>query len=491
MVESRLDKPREWTGHWWLPDWPDLKVPGVLTYDPMAGLRLALIGGFDHHVTRVYEDGSVGYLDETRSWGVIHGLAARTSVTLLDCYLVSVNGSLFPSHEPEKQTVGAQLAVSGLHLDSPDDAVFTKAFVLVEELTTWANESVFTGRLHRENEKLTGQAELIVEPVSERSVDLDGFTVALVHTHTMPHFVNQRGRSVGSMEEQTFIRYAPKKPWTLDEALCHASAIQDLISLASHRACAQLSISLRVPPEDLDYPEGYPVRDRHIDVYKCDLLEADRDSESVDRYGALFTCEDIPFEQVIRTWYEIRDDCEAAANMVLALRYAPPGYLETALISAVGAAEVMHRALKIDEPPMPNEEFKTVRSQLLEHVASHRKKWFKETLGRNDPTLRNRLIALAKQPDSTSMTSLVPSPVQWAASTTRARNDLAHEGRSRRHSINELVAIVDVTTAVVVMNLMQKLGLPAGRQQQIVIDNPHLRRAAKQAARWFTKANET
>jgi len=36
--------------------------------------------------------------------------------------------------------------------------------------------------------------------------------------------------------------------------------------------------------------------------------------------------------------------------MILGLRYAPARYLEGNLLTAAGAAEVMHRALGIDEP---------------------------------------------------------------------------------------------------------------------------------------------
>lgn len=48
MALSLLSESRTWTGHWWLPNSPDNKVPGVLTYEPGDGLTLRLIGGWEY-----------------------------------------------------------------------------------------------------------------------------------------------------------------------------------------------------------------------------------------------------------------------------------------------------------------------------------------------------------------------------------------------------------------------------------------------------------
>lgn len=54
--------------------------------------------------------------------------------------------------------------------------------------------------------------------------------------------------------------------------------------------------------------------------------------------------------------------------MILGLRYAPARYVENNLLTAVGAAEVLHRGLGIDDRPMPADEFKPMREAMLAHV---------------------------------------------------------------------------------------------------------------------------
>lgn len=49
---------------------------------------------------------------------------------------------------------------------------------------------------------------------------------------------------------------------------------------------------------------------------------------------------------------------------------------------------------------------------------------------------------------------LVSDVEQWARIASQARNDLSHTGQTPRQAIDELVAAVKVTAAVVVMDLV-------------------------------------
>src|SRR3546814_11946259 len=95
---------------------------------------------------------------------------------------------------------------------------------------------------------------------------------------------------------------------------------------------------------------------------------------------------------------------------------------------------------------MPKHEFKLMRTAMLKHVPEDHHDRFKGAI-RNDPTLRDRLIALAKRPDSEAIALLMPDINHWAARTARARNDLAHEGETPSHTLEELVVIVEIGRA--------------------------------------------
>ncbi len=154
----------------------------------------------------------------------------------------------------------------------------------------------------------------------------------------------------------------------------------------------------------------------------------------------------------------------------------------------MGAAEVLHRGLPKDkdedEKPFPVEEFKKIRKKVLDQVPEEYRDKFKEMI-RNEPTLRNRLCALAKRVDSQAITDLLPDIDYWAKRTTQARNKLVHEGRTPEQSMDELLAIVETTTAVLILNILKELGLPADQQRRIVQDFPQFRQASERANKWL------
>ena len=170
--------------------------------------------------------------------------------------------------------------------------------------------------------------------------------------------------------------------------------------------------------------------------------------------------------------------------MVLGLRYAPARYVENNLLTAVGAAEVLHRGLGIDEKPFPADDFTAMRDAMLAQVPQEHRARFKGAI-RNDQTLRDRLCALAARPDQEAIALLMPDVDRWATRTARARNDLAHEGRTPNHSFEELIAVVEVTTAVVTLNVLHELGLPAERQRKIMQEHPQLKETARAAREWL------
>src|SRR5699024_12726581 len=133
--------------------------------------------------------------------------------------------------------------------------------------------------------------------------------------------------------------------------------------------------------------------------------------------------------------------------MILGLRYAPARFVENNLLTAVGAAEVLHRNLRIDEKPFPKAEFTAMRDAMMAQVPEEHQDRFMGAI-RHDPTLRDRLHALAARPDQEAIALLVPDVARWAKRTTRARNDLGHEGLTPHHYVDGLVGVAEATSAV-------------------------------------------
>ena len=471
----------EWAGLWWLPDEPDHRVPGTLRYTADGGLRLILIGAFEDRILSTPADGVVAVHEGSRSWDVIWGAAEHKEITLLGCVPTASNRTSGARvHSPNKQTVVATSALIGEHVRSDGEADFSRCEVSVEDLGQWAASSTLERTLDAPGGRPNGNGTIRVTPVGESSVEVGDVEFVLAHRHTLPYFDQRRGATVGRVRDTAFIRITSHEPCSLSDALGFARLIQDLISLATHRAAGVIWLRLRVPSQEPATAGGRPVRDRDVDVIYRPAQVGDHDGKSVEPHRIFFTCDDIPFEEIIPRWSEVHERLQAASNMILGLRYAPAQYVENNLLTAVGAAEVLHRGLRIAVPPIPADEFIAIREAILDQVPAEHQKRIKSAL-RNDPTLRDRLHALAARPDAEAISRVVPDVDRWARVTTTARNDLAHEGRTPRQSIDELIAVVNVTTAVVILNLLNELGVPAERQREIVQNHPQLRSTSNHA----------
>ncbi|MEJ6489052.1 hypothetical protein PQI23_04875 [Leucobacter sp. USCH14] len=480
-----LDEAGEWAGLWWLPDDPDERIPGILRYDAEEGLSLSLIGAFEDRIMSKPAPGMTVFQEGTRTWKVIHGAAEQREVTLLDCVPTGGKRTMFARvKSPDKQTVIASIAIIGAHLKGEEDAAFSAAEISVEDLGYWAASSVFEGFHGAPDGRLDGTGQISVKPVDAQSVVVDGTEYRLVHTYTLPSLDQRKGETVGRMTDKVSVRVAPSEPLSLSAALKAASLIQDLIALATHCAAGVIWLRLEVAGTESALPDGKSLPPRRADVLYSPAALGKHDAKAVDHRRLFFTCDSLPFEEVLPRWCEAHGRLQAATNMILGLRYAPALFVENNLLTAVGAAEVLHRGLRIDEKPFPKAEFTTMREAMLAQVPDEYRDKFKGAI-RNDPTLRDRLHALVERPDREAIAFLVPDVDYWARRTTWARNDLTHEGRTSNHSFEELLAVVEVTTAVVILNLLHELGLPAERQREIVQQHPQLRATSRTAREWL------
>jgi hypothetical protein len=182
---------------------------------------------------------------------------------------------------------------------------------------------------------------------------------------------------------------------------------------------------------------------------------------------------------VIQRWLAIHTVFRTTCDLIFGLKYVEEGYAQMQLITAVAAAESLHEALDLD-PPISDEEFNRRRKELLDSVPKDQRQWLSDKLGSNKPTLRQRLLDLASIPDAEVMAALLPNPVGWARATKNERNPVAHGGEMSR-DVRLLNAITKVTTGVVLVNLLHRLGIPKERLMMALDYNRTLRVAARHA----------
>lgn len=473
-----LAESAEWAGLWWLPDEPGVRVPGTLRYSPDVGLSLELIGRFENWRVTELSPGVVAY-GEGHGWEVIHGAARQREITLFECFAARGSltwGARFPS--PASQSIVASAAVVGAHVEDREACVFTAMTISVDNLTQWAADSSQTISHSAPDADGRRGTSVALEPTDDHVVSVGDVEYRLTHQPSATPLIRRRGGVSASAQDQVIITASPSAAVSLDAALRTATLVQDLVSLATNSAAGIISVGLDLAPSGAE-----PVSSRgRADA--CALFQpaavGDPAARAIDGSQMLFSCATVPFEELMPAWCQLDERMHPAIAMVLGLRYLSDQYVETQLLVAAGAAEALHQGLPHTQLPVPEEEFTSIRKAVLTHVPKQYQEWFKSRI-RNTPTLKERLQDLAAHADPEATSAIIPDVDEWARVTVRARNDLAHTGRSDAVNFDQMVAATEATRALVLLNLLQELNVPSKEQRRVVTDNRWFRYAARQA----------
>jgi hypothetical protein len=513
-AEGRLSEPEDWFGYFWPPgpgeDQARAARAGRLSYEPEDGSNVRLIGGFDDPLL-----------------SVVHGSIEGVPVTLLDCVATSTRMNAF-NRAPLHQEIDPHLVLYGINLDDPAERCFKAMEIEIENLSQWSaaqditlrfkygspevpsdrNDQSTSGRigtpfrrLFRWRQEQSSQREetsqpdragathrtgwgIEGEPADERVAELGDIRAELRRTYLLPNWDNRRDRTEVATSATSVLHFESTRSRSIDEWEQVARMAQDLLSLATFSPCAVLRHT--VIPDDNRRASDPTVRS-NVHVYAGQIVTVASNEPAMDAREMLFTLSDIDFGIVLPRWSKVREMLGPTCNMILGLKYIPGGYLETKLLTAAGAAEVMESSLSrgLNRPlPVPKAEFKALRKALLCRAPEEYRDWLDKKLY-NAPSLQDKLTILATQLDNRVVQTLLPNVKYWARRTTYARNDLTHRGESKRVAPPEMSAAVNLTVAVVVITLLDQLEIPAPRILQALEHHPDLKHAPSLARKYW------
>lgn len=481
-----LHEEQTWRGHWWLPEDPSNRHAGFLSYRPGSGVELVLVGGFDDQVRRQIGPGAWAVLDETKDFPVIHGIASNREVTLIDAYPAGSKtyGIGFNREGPTEQTIRAQIALIGVHVEGPDEAVFTRANFTFEDAWLWSAENAMSASTGWDaaGNRFTGEGKIELKPLKEQHAEVEGAEITLAHWLTLPTFDAMRGGSRGRVEHRTVLGIKPNGCASLTMLTANVARLQDLLALATGRGPALLWLKAYLPrPESVEEPSAHNYS-REVDVYAQYRGGGDPTAKAVDSRSMVFSLDDLPFADVVPRWYRVQEQFRAACNMTVGARYVSDHFVETMLITAVAAAEAFHHDLK-EKPATSRADAEERLRPAFDALGEEDRKWLQSFIP-SGFSLGQRLERLAERLPPSCQNRLLPDPASWVRAAKRARHDLSHSARSGDDTL-KLHAIMRVTRAVVLANILLQLGLSEERLLKALSDNGELSRACRLSAKYF------
>jgi hypothetical protein len=445
--------PFEYEGLFWRPANEQDKRAGRISFDPKEGGSLSIIGAFGDF--RDQFTGTSGQL-------MIHGVAGRHYLTLLNCFNVETSHD---SPGVSRQRYHVNQIITDYLFGENEPLTFDRCSVRLDQLSSWVRQSGVN--IEFETTGQTGTADHIVidfrqPPEAAASIDDTQLKLASTWSLSGNHITETRLDQAIRLE----IQYPTAQ--TLDSVLEDVKHIQDLLTLAVNAAAIPTDITLWRCDivREIQAGEERP----HAMTYHAAVLgESVRLDQPQSPDRVVFEFEDMGGLPTLARWIKVARKYTTVSASLLSIRYAAGLYAENKFSNVISAAESFHRQRFINEV-RPKEEFQSFRRSLIKAVPAEHRNWLGNQLQYgNEPRLRARLNEMVLHAGHV-FTQVYPEPAIWAEVVTEARNRLTHydEDRVLELESGDLHFLTESVFVLVMLCLFKECDVPDSTLVRVV-----------------------
>ena len=341
-------------GVWWLPEHPEHKVGGWLTFDDATGGHLILGGAlrptvWDNHTL---PDGSTQRVrrahtgSDHRLYPIVHGQQGKTEYSLINCFQARVTGYR-SSTEAEEVTVNSML--TGAWFDGEADLQFERARINLRQLTVFVGRNGLSSDFPFAEDSQDARYSVLTS-TSLGSIDLDtsGPNAALVHVleQTGDHFHDITIKQRWGLEISTDT-YRPVQVF-----FDLMSDVQDLVSIASGSTACVDAFEFEHPDVLEHALNGTPMGSLCKPIpYLTRWSQRPQNDDLVNKHEFYFTLDDLGGEDGLGRWLAIAGEYRTELGRAMATRYSSTMFLEdriSNLCAALESLDAVHRGVSGD-----------------------------------------------------------------------------------------------------------------------------------------------
>ena len=370
-------------GLWWLPEAPDDKETGTLTFDQVEGARLNVMGRL-----APLKSGPLGAGEER---DVLHGFTTTGKpVTLLETFVVNSRMG-FPGIATE--TWHAQTVAVGAHFASADEALFKRCWVRFEGIARWLAHDPFVETFDSE----TKTTELTARKPAR--INLGAITGAKVYSGSNLKW-GRDGDERWASTSEAMIAIDADESQTLNWHFSASAKLRALAELLYGRPLhlTKLQVELPVKPK----AEGYPPYE-DVEIH-AQMIGGDDNLPPVDRPPMLTApalLDAAP--NALSDWFAQYKTLSPALHLLATVASDRRMFMNVRFLLAAQAIETFHREA-CPGTIVPDDEHAEIVKALtiaipLTTIKAMRDKLKSSLTYANEPSLRHRLrslIALAR-----------------------------------------------------------------------------------------------
>jgi hypothetical protein len=450
-------KDLELNGQWWLPNEPENKVTGTVTFSNRDGISLKFVGAFfgpsiDHNYV---------------SFPVVLGLTDKGKVTLQGCsffggwssYLDHIDSDGSPKYLTLPQQYGrAQAIYIGVHFTDPDQIKFTKMSIDYSHLAVWLGLFVMPSFNEVEDQSGTIEQYTLAFNYPRVTAITDRVTISfLAGLDKYQPIVSMSAEVAAGLKIEEWLSQI-------------IQPIQNLISLGLGRPVFLLQLS-GYSEQDIDAQSL--IHERKIPHIKIMLqtsyYETEQIVSEISNADIIFSLHSIKdnFSEVLQRWFTITSELDSVYDLFFSNRYSYRISLKQSFLNQAQAVESYHRR-RFNNQVLSEEEHTKRLETILANVPEDCKTWLKGKLTySNEPNLRQRLKELVRKlsNETSFLFSTAKNRDKFINKVVDTRNYFTHYDYSlqdRAAKGSELYAMVRILNLILHILLMKELGIRTG-----------------------------
>lgn len=427
-------------GDWWVPNAPEEKVSGEISFTPADGIKLGLNGYLPDEEQESKKD-SRGEL--SKRYPILYGDTARDGpVTVQNAIIKSTS---FGGYSGSEEYLANRLFV-GAHLcQNPS---FIRADFFIDEIPDWTGDSIVKPVIDRESiEQITDEdveAAYVATDSKEYIAKFEDLKVKIVNSSNI-------SSSMGSMKMETLgvLRVVADDRVSLNTLFDYRNYGLEYLSFA---------VGAGIHPDRIQlYTE---LESQPIDVYY--MLPNHAENKPSIKTNHLFHIEDIDFETSFRSWIkhsEKAPEVHQNYGLLIYLSNLPP---QLQFLVTVVALEAYYDAENQNETYVSEKEFDDIKSEIMDSVPNdtdlHGQIHGLLDNVANYPSIKDKLLTLIESEED-----LFDTFFEISELTTEARNhrnSVAHG--SSEATATELYVLSRKLQLVLEGLIARKIGVPKG-----------------------------
>ena len=464
----KLDEPIETSGFFWLPEEPDVRVPGDLHISESGEARLEVqLQEISPGWSKVI---NTGMSVDGREVARILGISSRQgAITLDECPVTRMRNFVVP---PTELTLSPRLTLTGCHYEAEEEVTFTEFSFSTEGIDEWLGVSGIDVQFDKDAIKTVIEARV----PEEIFIDLpDEVVMAFKFGMSLPTMT--RTITDARITQKTFVSLVSDQPRPLDYFTSMATKIRNFLRLAIGQPVSIESVTGYTPELTRDDGAGGE-RKVPIQVYYRQSGNSDKKQE-VRWHQIRFFYTEIEGQigDILTNWLQSYQILGPVLDLYFTAMSNTSQYLEVEFLQRIQGIETMHRRSD-PETEMPEHEFREFMDSVLSACPDSRQEWLKGRLRyANEPSLRRRLTEMIKPFER--FFGDARQQKAFVAKVVVTRNYLTHydsklEGQAANGA--DLWKLTAGLEALFQLHLLQLVGFDPGRIDRVLRGHNNLPR---------------